>query len=238
MNPAIRPYILLNHAVSLDGKISTENRDPVRFTSRNDRKLMDDIRASVDAVLIGAETLRAEAPPVRIQSTAAKDERTRNGKPAHPTSIILTRTMQFPVDGRYWDDDEVERIIITTDEPSRSTFEPFEGKAEIIRAGDKNIDMKELCSILYSRGISRLLVEGGGEVNMGFWMDGLVDEVYLTLCPVLIGGRKAPTSADGVGFSANDIRRLTLLESKQLGQELFLRYRVKPSANDGPTSKF
>lgn len=221
-----RPYILLNHAVSLDGKISTEQRDPVRFTSRIDRRLMDEIRADADAVLIGAGTLRAEDPPVRIRSARRRDERRRKGKSPHPVSVILSRSMRFPRAGRYWEDDQVERIIATTRQVKDDEVLPYKDLAEVIQVGRTTVDLHEFCRILSDRGIGRLLVEGGGEVNMAFWNAGLVDEVYLTLCPVVIGGRTAPTSADGRGFTSDCLRRLTLIESRRVGQELFLRYRA------------
>ena len=221
-----RPYILLNYALSLDGKISTETRDPVRFTSRTDRGLMDEIRADADAVLIGAATLRAEDPPVRIQAARRRDERTRRGKPPHPVSIVLSRSLRLPSEGRFWKDDRVDRIVATTEQTPAELILPFEDKAEVIRTGRTSVDLVELCRVLSERGIGRLLVEGGGEVNMAFWEAGLVDEVYLTLCPVVIGGRNAPTAADGAGFAADRLRNLRLLESRRVGQEFFLRYRV------------
>ena len=226
MNPDRRPYILLNYAMSLDGKISTEDRDPVRFTSGIDRRLMDEIRADVDAVLIGAGTLRAEDPPVRIQAAKRRDERTRMGKSPHPVSIILSRSMRIPSEGRYWKDGQVERIIATAVQTPADRSLPFQEKAEVIRTGETSVDLNELCRMLSDRGIRRLLVEGGGEVNMAFWAAGLVDEVYLTLCPVVIGGRNAPTAADGTGFDADRFRKLRLVESRRVGQEFFLRYRV------------
>lgn len=221
-----RPYILLNYALSLDGKLSTEQRDPVRFTSRIDRGLMDEIRADVDAVLIGAGTLRAEDPPVRIKAARRRDERRRMGKSSHPVSVILSRSMRLPREGRYWKDDQVERIIATTQQATDEQVVPFQDMAEVIRVDQDTVDLHEFCRMLSDRGVERLLVEGGGEVNMAFWEAGLVDEVYLTLCPVVIGGSTAPTAADGKGFSSDDFRKLRLIESRRVGQELFLRYRA------------
>lgn len=221
-----RPYILLNFALSLDGKLSTEQRDPVRFTSRIDRGLMDEIRADADAVLIGAGTLRAEDPPVRIKAARRRDERRRLGKPPHPVSVILSRSMQLPRTGRYWEDDQVERIIATTEQAKDEQVLAFKDLAEVIRAGRTSVDLHEFCRMLADRGIGRLLVEGGGDVNMAFWEAGLVDEVYLTLCPVVIGGSTAPTAADGRGFTSDEIRKLRLVETRRVGQELFLRYRA------------
>ena len=221
-----RPYILLNYALSLDGKLSTEQRDPVRFTSRIDRGLMDEIRADADAVLIGAGTLRAEDPPVRIKTARRRDERRRLGKPPHPVSVILSRSMQLPRAGRYWEDDQVERIIATTEQAKDEQVLAFKDLAEVIRAGRTSVDLHEFCRMLADRGIGRLLVEGGGQVNMAFWEAGLVDEVYLTLCPVVIGGSTAPTAADGKGFASDGLRKLRLVETRRVGQELFLRYRA------------
>lgn len=221
-----RPYILLNYALSLDGKLSTEQRDPVRFTSRIDRGLMDEIRADADAVLIGAGTLRAEDPPVRIKAARRRDERRRKGKPPHPVSVILSRSMQLPRTGRYWEDDQVERVIATTEQAKDEQVLAFKDLAEVIRAGRTSVDLHEFCRMLADRGIGRLLVEGGGEVNMAFWEAGLVDEVYLTLCPVVIGGSTAPTAADGKGFASDGLRKLRLVETRRVGQELFLRYRA------------
>lgn len=221
-----RPYILLNYALSLDGKLSTEQRDPVRFTSRIDRGLMDEIRADADAVLIGAGTLRAEDPPVRIKTARRRDERRRLGKPPHPVSVILSRSMQLPRAGRYWEDDQVERVIATTEQAKDEQVLAFKDLAEVIRAGRTSVDLHEFCRMLADRGIGRLLVEGGGEVNMAFWEAGLLDEVYLTLCPVVIGGSTAPTAADGRGFTSDGLRKLRLVETRRVGQELFLRYRA------------
>lgn len=226
-----RPYILLNYALSLDGKLSTEHRDPVRFTSRIDRGLMDEIRADADAVLIGAGTLRAEDPPVRINAARRRDERRRRGKPPHPVSVILSRSMRLPGAGRFWKDDQVERIIATTQQAEEARVLPFRDLAEVIRVGRTTVDLHAFCRILSDRGIGRLLVEGGGEVNMAFWEAGLVDEVYLTLCPVVIGGRTAPTAADGTGFASDRFSRLSLIESRQVGQEMFLRYRAVRSGS-------
>ncbi len=187
---------------------------------------MDEIRADADAVLIGAGTLRAEDPPVRIKAVRRRNERMRKDKSPHPVSVILSRSMRLPRTGRFWEDDQVERIIATTQQAKDEQVRPFRDLAEVVRAGQTTVDLHEFCRMLADRGIGRLLVEGGGEVNMAFWEAGLVDEVYMTLCPVVIGGRNAPTAADGRGFAIDRFRTLRLIESRRVGQELFLRYRA------------
>ena len=153
------------------------------------------------------------------------------GDPPHPVSVILSRSMRLPRTGRFWVDGQVERIIATTQQAKDEEILPFRDLAEVIRVGRTTVDLHAFCRMLADRGIGRLLVEGGGEVNMAFWDAGLVDEVYLTLCPVVIGGSTAPTAADGRGFASDRLSKLRLIESRQVGQELFLRYRAVRSGS-------
>jgi 5-amino-6-(5-phosphoribosylamino)uracil reductase len=79
---------------------------------------------------------------------------------------------------------------------------------------------------LAAQGVQRVLVEGGGDLLAQLLAQDLVDEVNVTLCPLLLGGVKAPTLLDGPGFSVDDARRLQLIDLRRAGDELFLRYAV------------
>ena len=224
--PKDRPYIVLNFAMSVDGKISTSQRGRLRFSSSEDWQLMDQIRSKSDAVLIGANTIRSEDPPFRIRSKKRRDERKARGKPPHPISIILSRSLDLPLSGRYFQQQHMDRIIVTTGHAPQHRIEEIRPFAEIIQTGGAQVDFHELCRILIKKNIQYLLVEGGGEVNMAFFDAGLVDEIYMTLCPVIIGGREAPTPADGNGFKADQLVKLELIQTRLIGHELFQRYRV------------
>jgi riboflavin biosynthesis pyrimidine reductase len=99
---------------------------------------------------------------------------------------------------------------------------------EVKAFGDKRLNFTEALRWLRKKwGVKRLLCEGGGEVNAGLFQEGLVDEVYHTLCPLVFGGRHAPTMADGDGFPAlTDAARLRLKSLRRVGDELFLVWRV------------
>lgn len=224
-----RPYIVMNFAMSADGKISTSDRSRIRFSSKHDWDLLDQIRAESDAVLIGANTIRSEDPPFQIRSKKRRAWRVAAGKTTHPISIVLTKSLNLPLNGNYLTMTEADRIIATTRKAPSEKVSLMTNYAEIIQTGDDGVDLVDLCEILHSKGIRRLLVEGGGEVNMAFFQAGLIDEVYMTLCPVIIGGRDAPTPVDGIGFDSDRIVKLDLIESKQVENEIFQRYRVKPS---------
>jgi len=222
-----RPHIALNFAMSIDGKISTKQRNRLRFSSKEDWKLMDEIRANADAVLIGANTIRSEDPPFRIRSKKWIGKRLLEGKTAQPISIILSNSLDLPINGRYFKERKLDRIIFTTQTASKEKLKSVSPFAEIIQTEGNKVDLNDLCRILFQRNIHKLVVEGGGEVNMAFFNAGLVDEIYMTLCPVIIGGREAPTPVDGVGFTADNIIHFELMETRKIGHEIFQRYCVK-----------
>jgi riboflavin-specific deaminase-like protein len=99
---------------------------------------------------------------------------------------------------------------------------------EVKVCGEREIDFGFALRWLREKwNVKRLLCEGGGEINAGLIEAGLVDEVHVTLCPVIFGGRTAPTMADGAGFARlADAARLRLESHKRVGDELFLVYRV------------
>jgi 2,5-diamino-6-(ribosylamino)-4(3H)-pyrimidinone 5'-phosphate reductase len=232
MIPDDRPYVLLNFAMSVDGKISTVRRDRLRFSSRADRDGMDELRATVDAVLVGAGTIRAEDPPVKIRSQRRRAVRLARGDSPHPASIVLTRSLHLPLTGRYYSATDVRKLVVTTEDADPLRVERVRRVADVLQFGNGQVDLPACCRFLRRHGIRRLLVEGGGEVNMAFFRHRLVDEVYMTLCPVIIGGREAPTPVDGEGFAASALPSLELLESRRVGDELFQRYRVVQAPAD------
>ncbi|MBM3262375.1 MAG: dihydrofolate reductase family protein [candidate division Zixibacteria bacterium] len=225
--PLGRPYVTLNFAMSVDGKISTTARHPFRFSSRADRDLMDVLRAKTDAILYGAETVRAEDPPVRIRSGSRRMQREAEGKPAHPMAIVVSRSLDLPVHGRFFRPSDGARLIAIPEDASQERIETLPQTAEIVRFGKGEVDLTALCSHLARTGVRRLLVEGGGAINMGFFSRALVDEIYMTLCPVIIGGRNAPTPVDGAGFKITETVTLDLVESRRIGGELFQHFLVK-----------
>lgn len=223
------PYILLNFASSVDGKIAPGDRSQPRFSSEVDRDLMDEIRSGVDAVLVGAATIRAEDPPTRIQSADRRKARIKAGKPRHPLAVVLTSSLDLPFDGRYFSTRGVRKLIVTTETADVTRLQTASGVAAVFQIGVGTVDLLALCSHLKQLGVDRLLVEGGGAVNMAFFSLGLVNEVFMTLCPVIIGGRDAPTPVDGRGFTSETLCRLQLIDSRRIGDELFLRYTVLPT---------
>lgn len=221
-----RPHVIINAAASIDGKISTAGRGKVRFTSDRDRRLMDELRAWSDAVLIGAGTLRAEDPPLQVRDPELLAARAREGRPGKLTNIVLSASLNVPPLCRFFADPGIPRIVATVAEARDDLAARLGERAEVIRLGSGRVPIRPLCERLAGFGIGRLLVEGGGEVNAAFLSDRCVDEIYLTIAPVIIGGRASPTPVDGEGFAKGEFPSFELADCRHEDGEVFLHYRL------------
>ncbi len=222
-----RPFVCINMAMTADGKITSAAREAARFTSPHDRKNMDRLRAEADAVLIGAGTLRAENPPLGVRDEGMRAYRRSLGKPEGLLNVVVTASARLDPGAAFFREGaSAGRIVATVEEIEDEKLRPLLGKAEVWKLGRGRVDLAELLRRLRSRGVGLLLVEGGGELNWGLVKDGLVDELYVTVAPSLLGGRSAPTLLEGEGFPLAGRRRLELLELGRQGDEVYCRYAV------------
>lgn len=218
------PFVLMNAAVSADGKLAPASRRRVRLGSARDLARMDRLRASSDAILIGAGTLRAEDPPLQVRSRALLAARLRAGRPRLLTNIVLSRSLELPLGARFFRDPSVKRLLIAPASAPKRNLLRLRRLSEVLLVGRTRVDPRRLLERLAARGIERLLVEGGGKTYALFLEAGLVDEIHLTICPVLVGGRDAPTAFDGEGFDDPPFPRLALSLCRREGEEVYLRY--------------
>jgi riboflavin-specific deaminase-like protein len=160
-------------------------------------------------------------------ASKARRYREQLGKPSGLLRVLVSASGRIDRDSRFFDDaDGGARIVVTLEETPDAALRAVEGRAELWRIGRGSVDLTELLRRLHERGVARLLVEGGGELNWHFVREGLVDELYLTLAPALLGGRAAPTLLEGDGFTMAGRSRLRLLAVEREGDELFCRYAV------------
>jgi len=220
-----RPFVLINMAMTVDGKITSARRDYPRLTSRYDRTNMDRLRAEADALLVGAGTIRADNPLLHVRDEGMQRHREELGKPPGPHRVVVTRSGRLDPASRFFDPaGGGERIVATVEETPDAALAPLGGRAEIWRIGRGRVDLVELLRRLAARGAGRLLAEGGGELNWDLLRDDLVDELHVTVAPSLLGGREAPTLLEGQGLTMKSRRRLKLLDVHREGDELYLRY--------------
>ncbi len=222
-----RPFVYVNMAMTVDGKITSSHREYPGFSSKSDRKNMDRLRAEADALAVGAGTIRADNPKLHVRDEAMQDYRRSLGKPAGLTKILITSSADLPPDSRFFDSpDGGAGIIATVETAEPSRLAALAERVEVWTLGHKQVDLDLLLERLADRGIRRLLLEGGGELNWAFVEADLVDEFHVTIAPALLGGRDAPTLLEGSGLRMRDQRRLKLAELRRDGDELFCRYTL------------
>jgi 2,5-diamino-6-hydroxy-4-(5-phosphoribosylamino)pyrimidine 1'-reductase len=224
-----RPFVYINMAMTVDGKITSAAREYPRFTSDLDRTTMDRLRAEADAIVIGAGTLRADDPPLHVRDSGMRAYRESLGKSGEPLRVVVTASGSIDAGSRFFRDGEVGgRIVVTIERLDARRLAALREQAEVWQLGLEEVDLRLLLDRLADRGVSRLLLEGGGELNWRFVRDGLVDELYVTIAPVLLGGREAPTLLEGGGFPMAAQRKLRLLELRRERDEIFCRYALVP----------
>jgi riboflavin-specific deaminase-like protein len=237
MNPEIprvggdRPFVTLNMAAAIDGKITTVDRGQVGFGGAEDRARMEELRADADGVLIGGGTLRAEDPALTIRDPALRERRLRTKGAAQPLNIVVGSDLPEDLGTlEFFHEPGTEKVLFTTGRvsPGRREAAGRFARVEVVAADEGGrADVAEVVRRLPALGVHHLLLEGGGELNFSMLQADLIDEIYLTLCPLVFGGRAAPTVFDGDGFPRDAIRTLSL-QDVRVGSHgvVFLRYFV------------
>lgn len=217
--------VSINMAMSMDGKIATKERGPVKLGSELDSRRMAEIRAEHDAVINGAATFRAHPEPLVVVGEDLLTARKAVGRRAQPISAVVSSRLEIPF-GTPWEKArEIERWIFC------GNFAPAEARKALEAAGVKVWQTKharpaplEIMTALKGAGVKDLLLEGGGEFNAAFLEKGLVDRIFLTMVPVLVGGAEAPTWCEGHGFAMGAFPRFRLAQVRNEAGELFLEY--------------
>lgn len=240
-----RPHTTVVLAMSADGKIADFKREPARFGSRADQAHLEKQVAAADAVLFGAGTLRAYGTTLTVSHPALLEHRTQEGKPAQPIHIVITHSANLDPDIRFFQQ-PIKRWLLTTKTgaiawkerlrtlPSREksfTQEDFPGFEQILvfETARGTVDIPTALKHLVSIDISRLVILGGGELVAAMLELDLIDELWLTVCPLILGGAIAPTPVAGKGFLPELAPKLQLLEVQTVEQEVFLHYRLQRS---------
>lgn len=223
------PFVYINVATTADGKLAPANRHFVPFTSKRDQELLLGLRAGADAVMSGARTVGPM--PVNLGPGPAKYRKMRlkEGLPEYNLRVVVSGSGNLNSRAEIFHHRFSPIIVLVTRRAPESKLRRLREVADEVKAfGDKQLNFTEALRWLRQKwGVKRLLCEGGGEVNAGLFEEGLVDEVYQTLSPLVIGGRDAPTMSDGNGFPAlASAARLRLKSLKRVADELFLVWRV------------
>jgi len=228
-----RPHTTIVLAISADGKIAAAQRSPPRFGSPTDKAHLEAQVAQADGVLFGAATLRAGGTAMKVVNPDLIQRRLDQGKPPQPVQIVCSRSAKIDPQLRFFRQ-VVPRWLITTAAGTISWQERPEFEQVLVISQENSANPAEnqddwipVFEQLAELGLQRLAILGGGELIASLLAVDLVDELWLTICPLLLGGANAPTPVDGVGFVAEVAPRLELLSAQPIEQEVFLHYRLK-----------
>jgi riboflavin-specific deaminase-like protein len=219
------PFVFVNMAMTADGKIATANRAVSSFGSKRDHDHLLELRATADAVLAGARTV--DSANVNMGPGPAKYRRSRlkYGLAEYNLRVIVSRSGSINPNAAIFKHRFSPIIILTTAAASESRLKKLRAVADEVKiCGEKEINFRQALRWLRQKwNVKRLLCEGGGELNDALFRAGLVDELNLTICPKIFGGRDAPTIADGLGnLKLSNATPLKLKSLKRVGDEVFL----------------
>ncbi len=230
----MRPFVCVNMAMTVDGKITSAGREHPAFSSPADRVHMDRLRATADALMVGAGTIRADNPAWHVRTRSVRERCLAEGRPASPHRVLVSGSGRIPSDSRFFETKYGgTSILVTLEQTPEEDLEAFRDRATVWRLGERQVDLRATLEALREYGVERLLVEGGAELNWALFDLDVVDELYVTIAPTLLGGRDAPTLLAGAGWPLQAQRRLRLLDLDREGDELYCRYSVEGRQDDG-----
>jgi 2,5-diamino-6-(ribosylamino)-4(3H)-pyrimidinone 5'-phosphate reductase len=217
--------VVVNAAMSADGKLSSREREQIAISGPRDFDRVDTLRADSDAVMVGVGTVLADDPSLTLDSDRRRADRLERGDPASPARVVADSQLRTPLDARVLSDDAETVLLAGADAPGERASQLESAGATVLRAGRGRVDLPAALSALESRGIDQLMVEGGGELIYSLFAADLVDRLSVFVGSLVIGGRDAPTLADGDGFR-DGFPTLTLDSVERIDDGALLAYTV------------
>ena len=224
----MKPYVILNGAMTLDGKIATKTGNS-EISGPEDLLRVHQIRKDVDGIMVGIGTILTDNP--RLTSY-----RVSSNKEDNPIRIVVDNKARTPLNYKIFNDEAKAIIAVSNicnennnncDIEAVSRAKEISKIAEIFYSSKECIDLKELMNYLYNKGIKTLLLEGGSTLNYSMIKENLVDEVRVCIAPMIVGGKDSKTFCDGEGFNLmKDSVKLKLEKTYSLGKDFILEYKV------------
>jgi 2,5-diamino-6-(ribosylamino)-4(3H)-pyrimidinone 5'-phosphate reductase len=213
----MRPHVIMNAGMTLDGKISTKSGDSA-ISSKEDLERVHMIRKDVDAIMVGINTVLEDDPRLSIHKIKTDKK--------NPLRIIVDSKGRTPTNARVFNEEGKTVVAVSLsadDEQVRKLSE----KAELIVCGNDMVNMLCLMKKLYKMGVKRILLEGGGTLNWGMLSEGLVDEIRVAIAPRIAGGKNAVSLVSGDGFEKiAEGTKLKLVRHYPLGEDFIMEYKV------------
>jgi riboflavin biosynthesis pyrimidine reductase/pyrimidine deaminase RibD-like protein len=246
-----RPYVLLSCAMSVDGCLDAPGGERLVLSGAADLDRVDDERASSDAIMVGAGTIRRDDPRLLIRSPERRAARTADGRPAHPIGVTLTASGDLDPAARFFSGggpaggvggeaaggvggeaaggasrDRPARLVYCASPVAARTRRRLDGLAEVVDAGSRPA-LAAVLADLFRHGVRRLMVEGGADLSRQFLTGGLADELQLVIAPFFVGDPRAPRFAGPGRYPYGPGHQMALAEVREVGAVVLLRYLLK-----------
>ena len=210
-----RPYVLLSAAMSVDGCIDDRTSQRLVLSDAADLDRVDAERAGVDAILVGATTVRRDDPRLLVRSAERVAARAASGRSPQPLRVVISGSGELDPGAQLFRTGDGGRVIYT------SHADRVHVPADVVDAGSP-LDPRAVLADLLGRGVERLMVEGGTAMHTLFLTSGLVDEIQLVVAPLFVGDPQAPRFVGAGAFPAG----MRLAEARPMGDHVLLRYRT------------
>jgi 2,5-diamino-6-(ribosylamino)-4(3H)-pyrimidinone 5'-phosphate reductase len=223
------PFVYVNFAITADGKIAPANRVFKPFSSEADQELLMDLRTRADAVMAGARTVDRHPVNLGPGGKQRREKRKKLGLREYNLRVVVSGSGTLDARAEIFKHRFSPIVVLVSDRISNRNLRKLQSLADEVKiCGRDEVDFVKALRWLRDKwNVKRLLCEGGGELNEALFRAGVVDEVYLTISPVIFGGRDAPTLADGQGVEhLPDATQLRLKSYRRIGDEVFLVFRV------------
>ena len=222
----LHPHVILNVAMTADGKTDTVNHRGATISSVEDKERVDRLRAEVDAIMVGGRTLLGDDPRLTVKSEQLRQERLERGLSPNPIKVGVVTKADLRPDSRFLTAGPAQVIIFTTSrtEPIQVDFLRHQGVLVFV-IGEQQVDLALAMEKLVEVGVQSLLVEGGGILIESLLRLQLIDEINIFVAPLIFGGATAPTYVNGPGLNLDEAVRLQLIAINRLGDGgILLKY--------------
>lgn len=216
--------MIVSAAMSLDGFLDDTAPERLVLSNAADFDRVDEVRASVDAIAVGAGTVRADDPRLLVRSAERRGRRVAEGCSPQPLRAVFSPSGELDPRARLFNTREEGPVVVYTSAEGRRVCEVGAAGVEVVAAGEGEVDLEAALADLASRGVGRLLVEGGGVVHTAFLSADLVDEAHVALAPFLLGERGGARFVYEAAFPQSPGRPLRLAEARAIGEIALLRY--------------
>ena len=224
----MKPYVILNAAMTLDGKIATRTGSS-EISGPEDLERVHEIRKEVDAIMVGIGTVLADDPRLTVHKINARKE-------DNPIRVVVDNKARTPIDFRILNDDAETVIAVSSicdennpdcDMEAVARAKEISKKADVFYSSKESVDLVEFMEYLSSKGIETLMLEGGSTLNFSMIRENLIDEVKICIAPMIVGGKDSKTFFDGEGFDyMKDAVPLKLEKYYPLGKDFVMEDKV------------